>query len=138
MKTIHIYGRLKDLLYIKTSSKHKETTVGGKILHQKHVQKIKQRIAHLEIDPFASTPPVSFSTGVEIPSEVVKDMLRANEVGNTNLKKFIKDRLVDGVKSFFDPITQLKLNTGIKKTKKKRRAAEVLKEDKQAFGLLVG
>ena len=38
---------------------------------------------------------------------------------------------------FFEPITKMKLNTGIKKKKKKPRAIEVLKEDKQAFGLLV-
>ena len=65
-------------------------------------------------------------------------MLRANEVGNSKLKQFIKERLVVGVKSFYDPIPKLKLNTGMNNKKKKPRAGEVLKEDKQAFGLLVG
>ena len=65
-------------------------------------------------------------------------MLRANEVGNSKLNVFIEERLVDGVKNFYVPIPKVKLNTGIIKKKKKPRAAEVLKEDKQAFGLLVG
>ena len=142
VKNIHIHSKLKEdfrnVLSIKTSSKHKELTIGGKTLHQKHVASIKQRIIQLEIDPFARSPPISFSTGVEISSEVAKDMLKADEIGKINLKTFIKERLFDGSKSFFDPISKLKLNTGIKKKKRKPRAVEVLKEDKQAFGILVG
>ena len=65
VKTIHIHSGLKEefkkIHHIKTSSKHKEMTTGGKILHQKHVQKIKHRLQYLEIDPFAATPPASFA-----------------------------------------------------------------------------
>ena len=142
VKTIHVHSKLKEefknLLHIKTSSKHKELTTGGKLLHQKHVQKIKQRIRHLEIDPFATNAPISFSDGVEIPVEIVTDMLRVDEVGQVKIEKFIKERLVDQSISFYTPITQSKLNTGIKKKKQTARATEILKEDKQAFGLLVG
>ena len=142
VKTIHIHSKLKDefrkVLRIKTSSKHKELTAGGKKIHQKHVSSIKARIQQLGIDPFAKGPPVSFSNGVEIQSDIVKDMLRAEEVGKMAKMKFIKERLVDGSKSFFEPIHQNNLKTGIKKKKKKQPATEVLKEEKQAFGVLVG
>ena len=70
-------------------------TTGGKILHQKHVQKIKHRLQYLEIDPFAATPPVSFATGVEIPVEIVNDMLRVDDVGGKKMEVFIQKRLVD-------------------------------------------
>ena len=113
-------------------------TVGSKLLHQKHVQKIIERIKHLEIDPFSTTSPISFATGIEIHSEVVNDMLKADDIGKSKFTKFVKERLLDGEKSFFDPIPKLKLNTGITKKTKKPRATEILKEDKQAFGLLVG
>ena len=123
---------------MKTSSKHKELTFGGKKMHKKHVSSIKAWIQQLGIDPFVKGPPVSFSNGVEIQSDIVKDMLGADEVGRTAKMEFIKERLVDGSKSFFEPIHQQKLKTGIKKKKKKPPAIEVLKEEKQAFGLLVG
>ena len=54
------------------------------------------------------------------------------------MEEFIQKRLVDQSESFYAPITQCKLNTGIKKKKKTPHATEVIKEDKQAFGLLVG
>ena len=142
VKTIHIHSKLKEdfknLLYLQTSSKHKEMTTGSKLMHQKHVQKIKLRIKHLGIDPFACTPPVSFATGMEIQPDVVKDMLRANEVGDAKLNQFTKERLVDRVKGFFVSIPKTYLKTGIVKKQNKPRAAEVIKEDKQAYGLLVG
>ena len=41
--------------------------------------------------------------------------------------------------NFFDKITtKLKIKTGMEKTKKDTKAINILKEDRQAFGLLVG
>ena len=61
VKTIHIHSKLKDffrnLLHVKSSSKHKELTMGGKTMHSKHVESIKNRLIYLNIDPFARENP---------------------------------------------------------------------------------
>ncbi len=51
--------------------------------------------------------------------------------------EFVQDRLISGEKSFFDPIPRKRLSTGIKKKQKTKASIEILKEDKQAFGLMV-
>ena len=45
--------------------------------------------------------------------------------------------MVEGKKSFFGPICKLRLKTGSEKKKKVLKSLSVLKEDCQAFGLLV-
>ena len=40
--------------------------------------------------------------------------------------------------NFFDKITKLKIETGMEKIKKDTKSINLLKEDRQAFGLLVG
>ena len=51
IKTIHIYSKLKEsfrhFLSIKTSSKHKELTLGGRTMHTRHVEDIKRQIRQL-------------------------------------------------------------------------------------------
>ncbi len=64
-------------------------------------------------------------------------MLHADVTGNEKFTEFANERLVDGTKSFFDPIKKSKLNTGIEKRKKQPRAMSLLKEDRQAFGLII-
>ena len=126
MKTIHIHSKLKDffrnLLHVKTSSKHKELTMGGNTMHSKHAKSIKNRLIYLNIDPFARENPKSFSSGVEISQDIVKDMLRADELGRQRYVKFVKDRLFDGATSFFETITKVKLKTGMEKTKKETKS----------------
>ena len=50
---------------------------------------------------------------------------------------FVDERLIKGTKSFFAPIKKVKLNTGIIRVKKPIKAISVLKEDRQAFGLII-
>ena len=40
--------------------------------------------------------------------------------------------------SFFDPISKMNIKTGMEKEKKANKKVDILKEDRQAFGLLVG
>ena len=61
----------------------------------------------------------------------------AEEVGNKRFIAFVQDRFVEGKKSFFEPICKVRLKTGSEKKKKVLKSLSVLKEDCQAFGLLV-
>ena len=63
--------------------------------------------------------------------------MHAEEVGNKRFIAFVQDRLVEGKKSFFEPICKVRLKTGSEKKKKVLKSLSVLKEDCQAFGLLV-
>ncbi len=51
--------------------------------------------------------------------------------------RFIDDRLITGSVDFFTPIKKTKLKTGLEKVKRTPAAVTVVKEDRQAFGLLV-
>ncbi|MAG85790.1 MAG: hypothetical protein CMB97_00015 [Flavobacteriaceae bacterium] len=141
VQTIHIHSMLRialrNQLSIKTSGKHKEATKSGKKLHEEHVSNLKKTLKGYGVDPFSCDPPKCFSTGIEIDHLVVTDMLKASETGNEAFLTFVSERLVAGSKSFFAPIKRLKLNTGIVAKKKTIKAISVLKEDCQAFGLIV-
>ena len=67
--------------------------------------------------------------------------MHAEEVGNKRFIAFVQDRLMEGKKSFLEPICKVKLKTGSKKKKKVLKSLSVLKEnykeDCQAFGLFV-
>ncbi len=125
------------MLALKTSSKHKEMTPGAKVNHAKHVANLKKQLKTYGIDPFSNERPRSFATGVEIEQNIASDMLRAAEHGDQQYLKFVQDRLISGEKSFFDPIPRNRLSTGIKKKQKAKASIGILKEDKQAFGLMV-
>ena len=77
------------------------------------------------------------AAGEEIDLAVVYDMLHADAKRNEKYLQFSSERLVNGTKGFFDPIKKLKLKTGIEKRKKTPRAMSLLKEDRQAFGLII-
>ena len=75
--------------------------------------------------------------GKQIPELIVKDFLRAPDIGKVQVTSFIEDRLIKGVVDFFTPIKKNKLFKGIKKKVKTKKAVEVLKEDCQAFGTII-
>ena len=71
--TSHIHSKLrvalKQQLFLKTSSVHKENTPGGKKLHQKHVDSLKRTLRGYGTNPFADAPAKSISTGEELDPE---------------------------------------------------------------------
>ena len=142
IRTIHIHSKLQETfrqgIMAKTSSKHKELTRGGKRNHADHVKNLKNQLRNYGIDPFDRSPPKCLPTGVEIDKTVVEDMLNAATIGNTLFKTFVNERLQSNVKGFFEPIKKVKLNNGLEK-KKKATSKEVslVKEDRQAFGIIV-
>ena len=106
-------------------------------MHRDHVTSLRNQINLYGVDPFSEDVPKAFSTGTEIPKEIVDNVLNAAEIGDAKYISFVKERLIDRTKSFFDPIKKNNLNLGISKKKKLPKAVEILKEDKQAFGLMV-
>ena len=72
--TSHIHSKirvaLKQQLFLKTSSVHKESTPGGKKLHQKHVDILKRTLRSYGTFPFSNAPVKSISTGEELNQEI--------------------------------------------------------------------
>ena len=143
IKTSHLMAKvrtaLKEKFTILTGSKHKETTPGAKKEHEKTVEALVDQMSKY-MDPFEGVAR-HFKTGQAVNDDVVKGLLQSTETGETLLLKFIEERLKrkgeDRV-SFFKPIQTPKLKTGLEKPKKAPRAINILKEEKQAFGSLVG
>ena len=141
VNTIYIHGMLRVALrkelQIKTSSKHKELTRSGKKMHSSHVSALKSKLRSYGIDHFSARLPRCITTGEQIMSSVSQDMLSASITGNDLFLSFVDERLIKGTKSFFAPIKKVKLNTGIIRVKKPIKAISVLKEDRQAIGLII-
>ena len=141
VRTIHIHCKLRETfreqLLIKTSSVHKEVTLYGKNIHHQHVKMLKEQLARYGVNPFSNGLPKFLPTGEEIENTVVRDMLNAAAIGNTHYEAFVKERLSGHEKFFFEPIKRIKLNTGLVRAIKTPKAISILKEDRQAFGLII-
>eukprot|EP00112_Aurelia_sp_Birch-Aquarium-sp1_P023401 Seg6964.2 transcript_id=Seg6964.2/GoldUCD/mRNA.D3Y31 product="hypothetical protein" protein_id=Seg6964.2/GoldUCD/D3Y31 len=141
VRTIHLHSNLhekfREQLIMKTSSKHKELSHGARQNHSNHVNSLKSQLAKYGVDPFDNCPPKYLSTGVEIDKFVVRDMLNAPAIGNALFKTFVHERLESNKIGLFDPIKRVKLSNGVEKKKAVPKAVTLLKEDRQAFGLII-
>lgn len=144
IKTNHLMAKVRAALNekfkIMTTSTHKETAQGAKKQHENTVQALVDQMSKY-MDPFAAGVARHLKTGIAINEEVVKDLLQSTVTGETFLLKFIDERLKRKGKdrvSFFKPIKNPKIKTGLEKPKKALRVVNILKEEKQAFGCLVG
>ena len=72
-------------------------------------------------DPFLNVPARHLKTGVEIDANIVLDLLSSTEIGNE-----------------IPSIPKSKNQNGLDKIKVNNNTLDVIKEDRQAFGLLVG
>ena len=142
VNNIHIHAKLRtymrEILRIKTTSTHKELTDSGRNKHCKNVMALKQKLKEYKLDPFSEDAAKVICTGMAVDTKVIADVLDSPKIGNEKYKAFVQSRLVEGKESIFLPIKKLKLNTGLKVQKKTCSAVSVLKEDRQAFGVLVG
>ena len=108
------------------------------MLYALHVKDLKEKLKGYSINPFSYEVPKCLSTGEVIKEEVYRDMLYADNIGESKMNDFMKQCLITGTTEFFEPLTKNKLNTGIKKIKTTRdKITTALKEDCQAFGLIV-
>lgn len=98
---------------------------------------LQSQLVKYGVDPFDNGPPKCLSTGVEIDKAVVRDMLDAPVIGNALFKTFVNQRLESNKRGLFDPIKRVKLSNGVEKEKAIPKAVTLLKEDRQAFGLII-
>ena len=124
IKTSHLLAKvrttLKDKLAIMTTSVHKEVTQGARTGHEKIVETMVEQMGKY-MDPFAQGVARHFKTGEAIPEDVVWGLLQSTQTGETLLLSFIEERLKregDGRVSFFKPIPNPKIKTGMEKPKK--------------------
>ena len=101
-----------------------------------HVGALKKKLYDYQIDPFSTGPAKVLTSGAEIDEGIVNGLLTAPDIGNDRYNDFVKLRLVEQSVSFFQPITRLNIVTGVKKTNKQPRTISILKEDRQAFGVI--
>ncbi len=90
---------------------------GCKMMHSRHVIQLKIRLVQYGMNPFSDDKPRSFATGVEIPSNIVDDMMGAAKLANKKYENFTEDCLVDGINGYFEPIARNKLCVDIEKRK---------------------
>ena len=99
VNTIHIHAMLRanlqKILHIRTSSKHKELTKRGKMLHEDHVKNLKDKLSKYGLDPFSSDPTTHIPSGKQIEESIVKYFIRAPVIGKSQVESFIIDRLID-------------------------------------------
>ena len=117
------------------TSKHKETTISHKRMHRKHVENLKSKLKDYKVDPSEDSSSIGISADQEISFSVLVGPLQASELGNKMHLSFVKKRLVEGEKSIFEPISKSNIKTSNEK-KKLQKIISVLKEDKQAFGVI--
>ena len=71
----------------------------------------------------------------------VSDVLSSTEIGNELFTKFAEERMKAPeakIIDFFVSIPKSKIRAGLEKVKVKNNTLDVIKEDRQAFGLLAG
>ena len=145
VRTSHLMAKvtsaLNEKLHQVPSSVHKEMTRGSKSEHEKVVNRLIETLDSL-MDPFSSDIKArNMKTGAVLDEKIVSGLLLSDGIGEKCLSKFIDERIKTvGANrvSFFAPIPNPKIETGLKKPKKMPAAVNVMKEEKQAFGLLIG
>ena len=113
----------------------KETTAGAR----KEYENMIKRLGEV-LDPFSSGPTKNIKSGVLLDNFIVKGMLKSNETGEKHLHNFILKRVKvneNDAARFFGPTKNPKLKTEFELKVREAKAINQLKEDKQAFGLLV-
>ena len=159
LKTSHVMAKirskLKERFAMLTSSVHKEITTGARKKHDGIVERLTRKLEE-NFDPFLNGPARHFMTGAQIDKSVISGLLSSDVAGERGFQKFVKERMMRTVDetdnggnedeinddkrkvTFFDPIPKMKIKTGMEKEKKANKKLDTLKEDRQAFGVLVG
>ena len=106
-------------------------------MHFEHDWSLKAKLKQYNVNIFEDGPARNLTTGREIDREVIDGRLHAEDVGNKRFIAFVQDRLVESKKLFFERICKVRLKTGSEKKKGVLKSLSVLKEDCQAFSLLL-
>ena len=79
-------------------------------IHQES-QKTKTMFASTFINPFEGKELISLTSGLSPSDEVISDLLSAKSKGDSALKEFVQERLVDQRIGFFKPLSRLNLDS---------------------------
>ena len=128
--------QVKEIMNLKTSSSHRESTPFSIRKHAENVNKLKKTAQRTFQFQFFHGPARSISTGKEIGANVISGLLSSVQLGDTSFNQFIEDRFMKGTISIYDKIPKIKIQTGLKKKITKSKPVQVLQEDVQGFGIL--
>ncbi len=122
---------LKQYLFLKTSSAHKENTLSGKKLHQKNVDSLKRALRSYGTNPFSD----SHAKTIQLVNKWTRKLpiIKAPIIGEEKMLSFIDGRLVTGRLDFFRPIKKTKVRTCLENVKRAPATITVIKEERQAF-----
>ena len=141
VKTSHIHTRLRKAVKknfrLFTSSVHKEMTPSNKKRHYNHVHSLKKKLRDYNAKPFKPGPVRNIVSGKEIDEDIIKGLLGATEKCDERYQKFIQERLVTGNISFYSPIKKNNIRTGRELQKKTSKKVDILKVERQAFGVII-
>ena len=129
VRTSHLMEKVRSALYEKlhqvSTSVHKEMAHGSKSEHEKVVNRLDSLM-----DPFSPDIKArNMKTGTVLNEKIVSGLLHSDGIGEICLSRFI-DELIKtvGANSFFAPIQNLKIDTGLKNAKKMPPAVNVMKK----------
>ena len=132
---------VNEKLHQVSTSVHKEITRGSQSEHEKVVNRLIETLDSL-MGPFSQDIKArNMNTGAVLDEKIVPGLLHSDGIGEKCLSRFIDEPITTvGANSVscFAPIQNTKIDTGLKNAKKMSPAVNVMKEEKQAFGLLVG
>ena len=134
-KLAKLRKHVKDHLHIKTSSAHNETSARAKAKHEKQAVSLIEKL-QTYYTPFEGLAR-NISTGIELEPAIVEGLIGARSVGEEMHRMFYTDRLLSSEVDFYAPIKRSTINTGLDKKEKAAKALSVLKEDRQALGIIM-
>ena len=83
---------LKKSIYLPTSSKHEETTLGDRKKHENMKKRLVTNLGEV-LDPFSSGPATKIKSGVLLDDLIVEGLLESNEIGEQHLQDFTLKRI---------------------------------------------
>ena len=96
-------------------------------MHQKHLERLKSQLKDYNLDHLEANSAIYLSTSQEIDFFVLQGLLQASELGNEKYLNFVKERLVEGEKSIFEPISKADVKTSNEKKKPRKEIISVLR-----------
>ena len=104
-------------------------------LHVSNVKALKQQLRIYGCNPFAEVNARDITAREELPKDIIENLLTVLGMKNVSIlspKECWKEQ-----KGFFEQIAKLQIALGIKSKKKTPMRIAVIKEDRQAFGVIL-
>ena len=70
-------------------------------LHNNNVELLKEKLKRHGTDPFGTGRASDIATGKELPEKVVKNLIKADKIGDEMYLSFVNERLIKEKANFF-------------------------------------